>query len=64
MDPIENSSPNSSSVVASRGYRMDIVENIIPVTLYGHYLATAIVHRVVTEQRVYTLQYHYNYYYY
>jgi hypothetical protein len=42
MDRIENTSPKSSSVVELRGYRSDRVP------LYGHYLATAIVYRVIT----------------
>jgi hypothetical protein len=29
-------------------YRLDLVENIIPVTVYGHYLTTAVVYIVVT----------------
>jgi hypothetical protein len=38
---MENTSPNSS-VVASCGYRSDRV------TVYGHYLVTAVVYRVIT----------------
>jgi hypothetical protein len=33
---------------ASRGYRLDLVENTVLVSIYGHYLATAIVNRAVT----------------
>jgi hypothetical protein len=46
-DRIENTSPNSSSIVASRGYRLHRVENTIPVIVYGYYVATAVVYRVI-----------------
>jgi hypothetical protein len=31
---MENTSPNSSSIVASSGYRSDYVENTIPLPLF------------------------------
>jgi hypothetical protein len=40
MDRTENTAPNISFIVASRGYRSDSVENDIPATVHGSYLAT------------------------
>jgi hypothetical protein len=56
MDRVGNISPNSSSIVASRSRRADCVENTASqlVRLYvlgiccDHYLATAIVYKVIT----------------
>jgi hypothetical protein len=58
MDRTENTSPNSSSIVASRSYRMDRLENTASQLLHccllriwcGHYLATDVVYRAITEQ--------------
>jgi hypothetical protein len=52
-DCIENT---SQVIVALRGYRSGRIENI-PVSVYGHYLAMAVLYRVNTKQRVYMLQY-------
>jgi hypothetical protein len=55
MDRIENTSPESS-ILASCGYRLDRIEDTIPVTVYRHYLAAAVLYKVITYQRVYVLQ--------
>jgi hypothetical protein len=47
MDLTENTYQNSSSIVASRGYRSDRVENTTPVAVNGHYLATAVVYTII-----------------
>jgi hypothetical protein len=52
-DFIENGCRNSSSIVVSLGCRSDHVDNI----LYGHYLATDVVCRIITYQRAYMLDY-------
>jgi hypothetical protein len=48
MNHIQNKSPDISSIVASCGYRSDHAENIIPVTVYGQYIATTTVYTVIT----------------
>jgi hypothetical protein len=44
MDRIENTASNNSSIVASRGYRSDSVENAISVLLF---MAITVVYRVI-----------------
>jgi hypothetical protein len=56
MDCIETSSPNRSYIVASRSCRTDRIENTTSQLVHscvlgiclGHYLATAVVYRVIT----------------
>jgi hypothetical protein len=59
-DCIENSTPNSSSIVVLRCYFTDCIQNTTSKVLHcrvlriccGHYLATVVVYRAVTYQQL------------